>query len=88
MVRRGTVTSVNALIKQIRDYVEHWNTDAQPFVGTVTADEILAKVRLIFIWPFADHRFTQRLAIKDGPGGSGRVPMRSVGIWSMYTEIL
>ncbi len=43
-IRRGTFTSVNALIHQIRTYVEHWNTDAEPFVWTATAGEILAKV--------------------------------------------
>jgi transposase len=43
-IRRGTFTSVNALIHRIRAYIEAWNTDAQPFVWTATADEILAKV--------------------------------------------
>ena len=38
--------SVNHLIHRIRAYVEHWNTDAEPFVWTATADEILAKVRI------------------------------------------
>jgi transposase len=42
-IRRGTFTSVKVLIKTIRDYIAHWNTDAQPFVWT-TSDEILAKV--------------------------------------------
>lgn len=46
-IRRGTFTSVNALIARIRDYVAHWNTDAQPFVWTATAEEILAKVRWV-----------------------------------------
>jgi hypothetical protein len=46
-VRRGTFTSVNALITRIRDYVAHLNTAAQPFAWTATADEILAKVRLV-----------------------------------------
>jgi hypothetical protein len=46
-VRRGTFASVNALIDRIRRYVQHWNTDAQPFVWTATADEILAKVRCV-----------------------------------------
>ena len=46
-IRRGTFTSVNALIVRIRDYVAHWNTDAKPFTWTATADEILAKVRLV-----------------------------------------
>ena len=44
-IRRGTFTSVNVLIKQIRDYIDHWNVNAKPFVWTATADEILAKVR-------------------------------------------
>jgi hypothetical protein len=35
------------LIGQIRDYIAHWNTNAKPFVWTATAEEILAKVRLI-----------------------------------------
>jgi hypothetical protein len=45
-IRRGTFTSVKVLIKQIRDYIEHWNTDARPFVWTATTEEILAKVAL------------------------------------------
>jgi hypothetical protein len=35
------------LIKQIRDYIDHWNTDPKPFQWTATADEILAKVKLV-----------------------------------------
>jgi transposase len=46
-IRRGTFTSVNALIVRIRDYVAHWNTDPTPFAWTATADEILAKVRWV-----------------------------------------
>jgi transposase len=46
-IRRGTFTSVNALITRIRDYVTHWNTDAEPFTWTATTDEILAKVRWV-----------------------------------------
>ena len=46
-IRRGTFTSVNALVNRIRTYIEHWNTDAQPFVWTATAEEILAKVRWV-----------------------------------------
>jgi transposase len=45
-IRRGTFTSVQALVKQIRDYIAHWNADARPFTWTATADEILAKVAL------------------------------------------
>jgi transposase len=46
-IRRGTFTSVNALIVRIRDYVQHWNADAKPFAWTATTDEILAKVRWV-----------------------------------------
>ena len=46
-IRLGTFTSVNALINRIRAYIEHWNTDAEPFVWTATADDILAKVRWV-----------------------------------------
>lgn len=45
-IRRGTFTSVTVLIKQIRDYITHWNASAEPFVWTATAHEILAKVRI------------------------------------------
>jgi hypothetical protein len=46
-IRRGTFTSVKVLIKQIRDYITHWNADLKPFVWTATAEEILAKVHLV-----------------------------------------
>ena len=46
-IRRGTFTSVKVLIKQIRDYLTHWNAHAKPFSWTATADEILAKVQLV-----------------------------------------
>lgn len=46
-IRRGTFTSVQALIGQIRDYIAHWNTNPRPFAWTATAEEILAKVRLV-----------------------------------------
>jgi hypothetical protein len=38
---------VTVLVKQIRDYIAHWNTQATPFAWTATADEILAKVKLV-----------------------------------------
>jgi hypothetical protein len=46
-IRRGTFTSVTVLVKQIREYIAHWNTHATPFTWTATADEILAKVKLV-----------------------------------------
>jgi hypothetical protein len=35
------------LIAKIRAYIDRWNADAKPFVWTATADEILAKVKLV-----------------------------------------
>ena len=46
-IRRGTFVSVNHLIQRIRTYVEQWNANAGPFVWTATAEDILAKVRLV-----------------------------------------
>jgi transposase len=46
-IRRGTFTSVRALIKQIKDYIDAWNANPKPFTWTATADEILAKVRIV-----------------------------------------
>jgi transposase len=46
-IRRGTFASVTVLIKQIRDYIAHWNSNPKPFTWTATADEILAKVALV-----------------------------------------
>ena len=39
--------TVKVLIAQIRDYITHWNINPTPFVWTATADEILAKVRIV-----------------------------------------
>jgi len=44
-LRRGTFTSVDALVEAIETWAEHWNDDPQPFVWTKTAEEIIAKVR-------------------------------------------
>ncbi|MFI9076077.1 IS630 family transposase [Streptomyces sioyaensis] len=46
-IRRGTFASVNVLVKQIRDYINSWNENAKPFTWTATAEEILARVRLV-----------------------------------------
>jgi transposase len=44
-LRRGTFTSVPALIEAIETYVEHWNDDPKPFMWHKTAEEIITKVR-------------------------------------------
>jgi transposase len=44
-LRRGTFSSVNALIEAIELWAEHWNDDPKPFVWHKTAEEIIEKVR-------------------------------------------
>ncbi|MET9882895.1 IS630 family transposase [Streptomyces sp. NPDC006430] len=46
-IRRGTFSSVSVLVKQIRDYINSWNENANPFTWTASVEEILAKVRLV-----------------------------------------
>jgi transposase len=43
-LRRGAHRSVQALEKDIRTWIEMWNTDPQPFLWTKTADEILDRL--------------------------------------------
>jgi transposase len=44
-LRRGTFTSVPALIEAIQTWVSHRNQDPKPFIWHAAADEILEKVR-------------------------------------------
>jgi transposase len=46
-IRRGSFVSLAQLIRKIRDYIDHWNEDAEPFEWTATADEIIAKVAIL-----------------------------------------
>jgi transposase len=46
-IRRGTFSSVQVLIRTIRDYIAAWNANPRPFQWTATADQILAKVQLV-----------------------------------------
>lgn len=41
LIRRGVHTSVPALEKDIRAWVQTWNENPRPFTWTKTADEIL-----------------------------------------------
>jgi transposase len=43
-LRRGTHKSVQALEKDIRDWISTWNEHPRPFVWTKTADEILERL--------------------------------------------
>jgi transposase len=46
-IRRGTFRSLRQLINAINNYITNWNHDSKPFTWTATANEIIAKVRLI-----------------------------------------
>jgi transposase len=46
-IRRGTFGSVRQLINAINAYIANWNQDSKPFTWTATANEIIAKVRLV-----------------------------------------
>jgi len=41
LLRRGVHKSVQALEKDVRDWIKNWNDDPKPFVWTKTAEEIL-----------------------------------------------
>jgi transposase len=43
-LRRGTHRSIRALEKDIRAWIEQWNTNPTPFTWTKTADEILERL--------------------------------------------
>jgi transposase len=44
-LRRGTFSSVAALVDAMELWAEHWNDDPKPFVWHKTAEEIIEKVR-------------------------------------------
>lgn len=44
-LRRGSFSSVPALIDAIETWTEHWNDDPSPFIWHKTAEEIIEKVR-------------------------------------------
>jgi transposase len=46
-IRRGSFRSLAELIKQIKDYIDRYNQDAEPFEWTATADQILEKVAML-----------------------------------------
>lgn len=46
-IRRGNFASLTQLIRQIADYITHWNETADPFEWRATADEILEKVTIL-----------------------------------------
>lgn len=47
LIRRGTFPSVKVLNQAVRQFAASWNADCKPFRWTVTADEIIEKVRVV-----------------------------------------
>ena len=47
-LRRGTHRSIQALEKDIRDWITNWNDNPKPFAWTKTADEILERLASYF----------------------------------------
>ena len=43
-LRRGAHRSIQALEKDIRDWITNWNDNPKPFAWTKTADEILERL--------------------------------------------
>jgi transposase len=43
-LRRGAHRSIQALEKDIRDWITNWNDNPKPFTWTKTADEILERL--------------------------------------------
>jgi transposase len=59
-LRRGTFSSVPALVEAIEIWAEHWNDDPKPFIWHKAANDIIEKVRrgrlkLHRINPATDH---------------------------------
>jgi hypothetical protein len=46
-IRRGTFSSAKALITGISDHIQHGSSDPKPFAWIATANENVAKVRLV-----------------------------------------
>jgi hypothetical protein len=58
-LRRGTHRSIQALEKDIRTWIEQWNTHPAPFAWTKTADEILERLAsYLHRIPGAGHQMT------------------------------
>jgi hypothetical protein len=49
-IRRGSFRSVAELVQKIDAYVANYNLHQRPFVGTATADSILAKLQRLCIF--------------------------------------
>lgn len=54
-IRRGAFESVPSLVRTIYDFVEHYNSDARPFVWTATVAEILKKVNRCKLVAVTEH---------------------------------
>lgn len=78
-VRRGSFNSVKALVRHIRNYIDHWNDNPVPFIWTKEPADIISKaVRRPHQHDFQDGT----LDCDTGAGSSFRQPVRtSAGAW-------
>ena len=49
-IRRGSFASVTQLKEKIRQFTDHYNPGARPFVWTATADSILCKIQRLCMY--------------------------------------
>ena len=42
-IRRGSFDTINSLVRNIADFIRHWNARPTPFVWTKEPEEIIAK---------------------------------------------
>ena len=75
-------SSIQALEKDIRDWITNWNDSPKPFAWTKTADEILGRR----FEPRPPHSFSLVKAPKPLAGGRGKTDYRPfTGAWASAT---
>jgi transposase len=75
MIRRGAHKSVQALEKDIRSWIAHWNDDPKPFVWKKTAEEILDSLA----------RYLQRIS---GAGHErSSIEIRAAKLWIIFLGV-
>lgn len=66
LLRRGVHKSVQALDKDVREWIKNWNEYPRPFVWTKTAEEILNSLAQIYSEDF------RRRTLVTGPLGRAK----------------
>lgn len=79
-IRRGVHRSVQALEKDIRNWITAWNTDPKPYLWTKTADEILERLAICLNRiPDSEHENAEQRATVVGVVQSARPRTRARG---------